>query len=151
MFSEISGDLVQLAKLNKIEAMMHGCNCFHAMASGIAGQIAKEFPGAVNIDKRTTKGSYNKLGTLSIYKPVNSPYIINAYTQYRPGPDARLIDIISCLDKAIYFCKDKITYLGIPLLGCGIGGLDENIVVPEIKKLADKTNLMVTLVRYDPN
>ena len=37
------GDLLKLAKNGEFDVIIHGCNCFTAMFSGIAGQIRKEY------------------------------------------------------------------------------------------------------------
>lgn len=57
----IKGDIVALFLQGNIIA--HGCNCFHTMGSGVAGQLARAYPKILEIDKTTTEyGSRDKLG-----------------------------------------------------------------------------------------
>ena len=48
----IKGDIVALFLQGNIIA--HGCNCFHTMGSGVAGQLARAYPKILEIDKKTT-------------------------------------------------------------------------------------------------
>ena len=126
MFKIITGDLIKMAKNNEFDIIAHGCNCFHMMGAGIAKTIREEFPEAYEADLKTAAESYNKLGTISIAKSSNGVYIVNAYTQFTPGADARYNALSVCLEKIFYFSnKWKLKRLGLPLIGCGIGGLDE--------------------------
>ena len=83
----IYGDLIQLAKQNYFDAIIHGCNCFNNMEKGIAKQIKDEFPEAYEADNKTKKGDKNKLGNYTFAKipRYNNLIIINAYTQYYYG------------------------------------------------------------------
>lgn len=139
----IKGNLLDLAEQNEYDYIMHGCNCFHAMGSGIAGQIAKRYPEALRVDKLTKYGDPSKLGSYSVseIKGVRSSQlslpllededktdepmeydfgIINLYTQYKPGPDF----ISSVFPTAIERINKEFAgyYIGVPMIGCGIGG-----------------------------
>ncbi len=57
----IKGNLITLALEGKAKIIVHGCNCFHAMGSGIAGSLAKKFPEIPAADK-----GYAELGDPSI-------------------------------------------------------------------------------------
>lgn len=62
----VTGDLITLAIDGHFDVIVHGCNCHHAMKSGIAGQIVKDFPQADAADKKTNKSDPTKLGKYSI-------------------------------------------------------------------------------------
>lgn len=148
---EITDDLINVAKNGGFSAICHGCNCFNTMGAGIAAQIAREFPGALAVDQKTPKGSYNKLGTLSISQAQNGVYIINAYTQFKPGPDARMNALEMCLDKIAYFMKARsLNSIGFPLIGAGIGGLDPLEVIKLLRDWSELNHdsFSVTLVHY---
>lgn len=150
MFKEIDGDLIEFALQKKFDCIAHGANCFCVMGAGIAKSIRENFTEAYSADAKTANGSYNKLGTLSIAKSGNGVYIINAYTQFQPGAHANRIAIDMCLDKIAYIMQEwKLKSLGLPLIGCGIGGLDENIMVPRFKSWATEQSFDVTLVRFN--
>lgn len=155
----IKGDLLELAKQGKFDYIMHGCNCFHKMASGIAGQIAKEFPTAVIVDNTTIAGDIKKLSNYSkahiaIIKDTPVYFeIINAYTQFRPGPDFNLpaLDLVlyKFYHKEIASADKKIVKLGVPWIGCGIGGGDVKQVKPIFTKWSKLID--ITVVEYQPN
>lgn len=149
MYKEKFGDLIQDAINNEYDAIIHGCNCFCCMGAGIAATIRNNFPEAFYTDVKTANGSYNKLGTLSIAKTQNNVYVINAYTQFQPGKFGNKNAILMCLDKTAYIMqKWQLKHIGMPLIGCGIAGLDENEMVPIYKNWAAINSFDVTLVRF---
>jgi len=137
------GNLLDAAVNGDIPVIMQGCNCFHAMESGIAGEAAKRFPQIPQADRRSTYGYPGKLGTFSLArvtservpkgvmgwtdKPevdvvtLDNPFTcINLYSQYNPGPDF----LPSLFPSAIKHVNEVYAgkTIGIPLIGCGIGG-----------------------------
>ena len=131
----IKGDLVQMAAREEFDVIAHGCNCFCTMGSGIALQIKKEFPSAYIADCNSTKGDINKLGQITyslldhgFRKPL---FIVNMYTQYQYGRDKRYADydaIKSCMIKLGERFSAVGVKIGMPKIGCGLGGGDWNIV-----------------------
>ena len=73
----IQGDLLALAKAGEFDMIVHGCNCFVTMGSGIARQIADQFPQALAADKTTTISSYDKLGTYTMSSAEYNNGVIN--------------------------------------------------------------------------
>lgn len=145
MLVEVGGNLITLAKKGEFDIIAHGANCFHLMKSGIAPQIVKAFPSAEVADKETPHGSWNKLGSISIGKEPDGIYIANLYTQFQPGPYASLAAVELCFWKLDILMKQfKLERLGIPLIGCGIGGLQWE----DVKALAKKHLSNVTVVHY---
>ncbi len=72
--------------------------------------------------------------------------VVNAYTQFKPGADARLDALSLCMQKINHHFKGK--HVGLPLIGCGIGGLKWDDVQQIFKeKLKDCD---VTVVHYKP-
>jgi O-acetyl-ADP-ribose deacetylase (regulator of RNase III) len=135
----IKGDLIQAGLNGDVDLIIHQCNCFNTMKSGIAPKIAKAFPWAKEADDRTEKGDLSKLGRYSIGKGI--PIIVNLYGQYdwrgrssgKVETNYRAIeDGLGRLakDLAISNFQGKI---GIPKIGCGLGGGDWNIVRPIIE------------------
>lgn len=142
----VKGDLIQMFKNREFSAIAHGCNCFHIMGAGIAGQIAKEFPEAYKADLQTSRGYSMKLGRFS---DVMTPYgrIFNLYTQYRPGvePPRQLNNSILMAFDALdqEFGGDPAYLLGIPLIGCGIAGGDWNYIKTIIDVQTPRLNVCV--------
>jgi O-acetyl-ADP-ribose deacetylase (regulator of RNase III) len=147
----VEGDLIKRFKNNEFSAIAHGCNCFHLMGAGIAGQIARHFPEAYEADMKTSKGYNLKLGNYSEVATAHGK-IFNLYTQFRPGGESPRV-----LASAISLAFDTLDLrhggdvnflLGIPLIGCGIAGGDWN----HIKMVIDAftPNLNICVVEYKP-
>ena len=128
----VKGDLIKLALDGKYNAIVHGCNCFCKMGSGIALQIKTIFPQAYEADCRTLNGEIKKLGT---YTKVDIPYeynnredvltIINAYTQYNYGTDKMNVDYDAIEKVFVLINKDYANMnIGIPMIGAGLAGGD---------------------------
>lgn len=129
----VEGDLLALADAGQFDLIIHGANCFHAMGSGIAAQIAKRWPEVRAVDRRTVYASAVKLGGYSLADVRRSDggqlWVVNAYTQFRPGPDARLEAIEDALNEVANDFGRGVR-IGYPMIGCGIGGLSWEDVAP---------------------
>lgn len=151
---KVKGNLIKLAELGRFDAIVHGCNCFHTMGAGIAGQIAQQYPEALEADKTSEYGSRAKLGSYTFAigdhetedGEVNTFYIINGYTQFTPGSGSLSYFAIEQLFKtlAVQLNGKKI---GIPMIGAGIAGGDWE----KIKKIINKEmkGQNITLVEWD--
>ena len=124
----IKGDLLKLGMDGRFDVIVHGCNCFHTMGSGIALQIKKTFPYAFEVDKKTIKGDKKKLGTYSVASiKINDNYLIilNAYTQYGYGGQNVNVDYTAIKNVFIKIAKDfNGLRIGFPKIGCGLAGGD---------------------------
>lgn len=58
------GNLLDMAESGDFDVIIHGCNCFCRMKSGIAGQIAQRYPIVVDKDNETRVGDMSKLGSI---------------------------------------------------------------------------------------
>ena len=143
----IKGDLLHLALQQRFDVIIHGCNCFNTMGAGIAKQIAKMWPEAAMVDKDTNLGDKAKLGTFTSVS-THCCTVVNAYTQYRPGPDFSY-DAFTTVLKAIEQKYGQQVSYGLPLIGCGYGGADEVKVLHILKEWS--LHKHVTIVRYDTN
>jgi O-acetyl-ADP-ribose deacetylase (regulator of RNase III) len=145
----IKGNLLTEFKNQKFSAIGHGCNCFCVMGAGIAGQISKEFPEALEADVNFDEvGSWKKLGYFSSVKTQYGD-IHNFYTQYLFGANfeySALILSMITLEEMITKYDDIETYvLGLPMIGAGIGSGDWNI----IKEILEATSIKIIVVEYD--
>lgn len=158
------GNLLDLAAKGEFHAIMHGCNCFHGGDSGIAGQIWRRFPEAYQGKlKNHAKGAWDIFGTISSHKiteerivtddggygidrkicidKVPTFRIINAYTQYNGGSDFYMSAFVRIL-KFINATRAGKT-IGIPKIGCGIGGGNWEQVEMMLLKHAPNVNWRV--------
>lgn len=155
-FSIIEGDLIQLAIGGKFDVIAHGCNCFSTMGAGIAKKIRQFFPEAYLVDRYSTMFHKEKMGNLTstFTKEEKGVFqrasVFNLYTQYEPGANFKIEYLQSSLNRmARELRKYKHLKIGLPLIGCGIGGGDweevEAVILEELK------GFNVTVVKYKEN
>lgn len=125
--NHIIGDLVKDASNLKLDLLIHGCNCFNTMGSGIAKSIRNAFPEAYHADQMTVKGDKRKLGsyteadTLCEDHPIK---IINAYTQYQYGRENKLYFDYDAFKKILKTLNDTYpgSLVGFPRIGAERAG-----------------------------
>lgn len=145
MLKYVKGDLIEAARIGHIDVIAHCCNCFCAMGSGIAPQIAKAFPDAKVVDDVTRKGDAGKLGkfTLGLDWGVS---IYNLYGQYgfwkkEDGSiNLNYYHLAKALEAMVIDLKEKgdddLT-IGFPKIGCGLAGGDWEVVSQIIETVFD--------------
>jgi O-acetyl-ADP-ribose deacetylase (regulator of RNase III) len=147
----IKGSVIDLAAMRgEFDLLIHGCNCFNTMKSGVAKAIATKWPGVVDADNRTTKGDVSKLGSYTTYQIDNGLIIVNAYTQYDYGHTGRYFEY-AAFAQVLRELEDD--YNGVltawigktrvlsPKIGSGLGGGDWNI----IEKMISQSTLHFTI------
>lgn len=161
-YKEVSGDLISLAKQGSFDVIAHGCNCLCVMGAGLAPQVAKAF-GCDNFYLEKVV-SMEKLGDIdyetfvlgenAIWNLENADnkkgepelVVVNAYTQYSPGPNLDYEALTICLRKINNTFKGL--HIGLPQIGCGIAGGDWERVKSIIQK--ELVDMNVTIVIYQP-
>ena len=146
MIKEIEGDLISLALAGKFDVIAQGCNCFCTMGAGIALQIKTTFPEVYQIDLKTERGNVFKLGEFSKYYYKNIKLkVYNLYTQYEPGCNGEYTAVALALRNMAESLKGD-EEIGLPLIGCGIAGLDYRLVKKIIQQ--ELANFDVTIVKF---
>ena len=161
----IKGDLIEMALNGKFNVIAHGCNCYCTQKAGIAKSMDIHFnTSKYKLESLQYKGDYNKLGQIESLSRNNELWstdgklmsyhsldIINAYTQYRYGKNK---DGSSPIDyDALRMCMKKINHIyrgktvGVPWIGCGLAGGNEEIVKLIFEETCKDINLIV--VEYD--
>jgi len=168
----IKGDLIKLAEQGEFDIIIHGCNCFHKMRSGLAKQLAERYPIVEETDRQTEFGDRNKLGTSSqvIVKSPTTNHLFmvkNAYTQYywSHGKDVFEYDafqrflnytteliIQSYTPKEGFVTPEKHTRYGFPQIGAGLARGDWGRISKMIEKFSEDVACYadVTVVEYHP-
>ena len=148
-FEHRIGDLFEQTDL---EAIGHGVNCVGAMRSGIAARFSEEFPEMEERYRQLCAKNLLKLGMVwPWFDDELELWVFNLATQFQPGKNAKLEAVEKSVQKALEFCeKKKIASLGLPQIGCGIGGLVwEYEVKPVLEYLATDSKTHLVLVTFD--
>lgn len=173
---EIKGDLLQLFEDGQFDLIAHGCNCQTLMSAGIARQIALKYPEAqvtddvidscmqIHTKKSLDSLRLDKMGDYSIAYiqvygkgRVKMKEIVNLYTQFYPGANfdsqacSKALKALNELEKErrgdwLNRLITKKRTIGLPLIGCGIGGGSWR----EVKQIIQKelTEFNVVIVHY---
>ena len=137
----IKGNLLDAFDRGDVGIIAHQCNCFCNMGSGIAPQIAKRYPSARVADNATIKGDADKLGTFTraiISRTgygygINEGLVYNLYGQYGyggNGVNTKYESLKQAMQKMQQQLKNENDegIIGLPLIGCGLGGGDWEVV-----------------------
>ena len=154
--NEIKGDLLKRFDEEEFNIIMHGCNCQGIMGAGIALQIARKYPAAKHVDLLAFYETENPVNLLGNYTRTvaDNKVIYNLYTQLKPGQNFEYAAFRNAFSNALDDIRSKSTEaftprIGIPLIGCGIGGGDFEIVRSIIKKVGHNFPADLTIVHYD--
>lgn len=123
MISFKEGDLFE----SGLPAIAHGVNCQGIMGAGIAVQFRKRHPRMYeSYRRRCLKGAMLPGDIMPWRHP--GGVVFNLATQDLPGPYAKPWMITAALGRMITEAHHDfgITEIGLPAIGCGIGGLTEN-------------------------
>jgi O-acetyl-ADP-ribose deacetylase (regulator of RNase III) len=149
----VDGDLIEMALDGKVDAIVHGCNCFCTMGAGIARQLADRFPEVAEADRNfSIAGDPFKLGRYTDAVVKNRAgkelTIINAYTQYDMSKSGERVLEYSALTAVLRTINTYVglNRIGMPRIGCGLAGGDWNIVKSIIEQTMPRSK--VTVVNY---
>lgn len=147
--NSISGDLLALLQDGTFDVIVHGCNCRADMSGGLAAQVAATYPLVDEADREyeLQRPGRAKAGTI-LPVPVEHGTVVNAYTQLTPGPNADPFLIKQAMWKVRALYANADVRIGMPKIGCGIGGLEWSEVEPILEK--ELGGLNVTIVEYEP-
>lgn len=140
----VKGDALQLFEYGNYDVLVHGCNCFHRMGSGIAKQIAQRWPKVVDADRATEYGDINRLGSFTHYSLTPTKHVVNLYTQYTYGITPEVKVHYASLRQGLisiarYFGLN--TAIIMPWIGCGLAGGDTNTV----RNIVEASGLNITI------
>lgn len=156
------GNLIVLAKEGCFDFVFHGANCFCTMNSGIAKEIALNFPEAVAADRATKRGDKKKLGNFTIGEhklrdPLGWVSIVNLYTQYDYGYDGRDRFNYPAFEEGLYGLSvylavqhqkkavrsdvpfDGKFRVGFPKIGAGLAGGNWEVIERSLNKFDKRT------------
>lgn len=126
------GNLLDAFDAGEFDVIAHQCNCFCNMGRGIAPQIKNRYPKVYEADQSTVSGDESKMGSLT-YGPAGKGFVFNLYGQYGYGNHHRsgteYISLRAAMVKMNNILDEMgVTKLGLPKIGCGLGGGSWGIV-----------------------
>jgi O-acetyl-ADP-ribose deacetylase (regulator of RNase III)/uncharacterized protein YwgA len=134
--------MIELKKGNilkqEAEALVNTVNCVGVMGRGIALQFREEYPENYKLYKDACKKKEVKPGHMFVFDTnmmMGPKIIINFPTKRHWKEKSRIEDIEAGLRDLVNILKERnINSVAVPPLGCGLGGLDWNIVRSMIEK-----------------
>jgi O-acetyl-ADP-ribose deacetylase (regulator of RNase III) len=150
----VTGDLFATHLAHPFSGIAHGCNLLGSMGAGIAAQFKAAFPDMYTDYKMACARKVYKPGDVMWWPDDSDPplEIFNMFTQDRPGPCAKLEWVEAAIQELIRQAEHMNLFsIGMPMIGCGIGGLAENDVVYLLEKYASETVTLVIFEKYVPN
>ena len=132
MIEPMQGDILQA----KADALVNSVNCVGVMGRGIALQFRKAFPENFKVYEAACKREEVSPGKMLVFETglLTGPrYVINFPTKRHWKGWSRIEDIDAGLRGLVKEIRDRgIRSVAVPPLGCGLGGLDWNVVRPRI-------------------
>lgn len=136
----------------------HGVNVDGVMGAGIAVQFKKRWPEMFRQYKLQCVTANLHPGNVflwdtGIYCMDDDPLLIaNLASQNRPGPHARYDWLMWALIATLRACKVLgLNSIALPQIGCGIGGLEWDIVLENITHVSEwYPDIKIILVEYKP-
>lgn len=157
MLKHDRGNLLDMAEAGQFDIVVQGCNCFNTMGGGIAREIAERYPNAADVDRSTTPGDYDKLGTwtaAAIFAPEHQKrfLLVNAYTQYNMsnGEDVFEYAAFKLILQKLLHRYGNLRF-GFPYIGMGLARGDKEVIMGMLKwfaKQVDKKGGSVTIVEF---
>ena len=148
MIKFLKGDLLK----SDAEALVNAVNTVGVMGKGIALQFKNQYPENYKVYKAACNKGELKVGTILIVKDgdlFNQKFIVNFPTKQHwraPSEISYIEDGLIALKKAIK--EHAIQSIAIPPLGCGLGGLDWNVVKPMIIEALQELDVHIDI--YEP-
>lgn len=133
----IQADLIQMAKNQQFDVLVHGCNIYCTFGKGLAKKIKEHFPTAYEADKKTAYGDVNKVGTYSqVHIPEYHLTIVNAYTQKRLSRDGKDVFEYQGFYHILRQLKQEMGHqkIAFPLIGCGLARGDMKTILGMIQE-----------------
>lgn len=142
--SFITGNLFTVPDL---DALAHGVNCSGAMGAGIAKEFRRSWPAMYEAYRAECRARKLCLGGVFEWHEPTGLVIYNLATQDRPGPGAKPFAIRKAVVEMVRRAESSgVIRIGMPRIGCGLGGLYWIHVRPIIEQAAAKTAVELVVV-----
>jgi len=149
-YSYRRGDLFKISA----DALAHGCNMQGVMGAGIAAQFKAKDPEMYRQYALHCKEGAAELGGVFSYLSESVKFsrtvVYNLFTQNQPGANANYVAVADSLDEMCRRAENSgIKSIGMPQIGCGIGGLKWPAVSGIIESIAkEHPKVRLIVVEY---
>ena len=139
--TEIRGDLFAVPGL---DALAHGVNCAGKMGAGIAVEFKRRWPAMFTAYRVACLEGRLVPGTVFAER-ADGRWIYNLATQDKPGSRARLEWVQATLGAMAARARWQhgVRRIGMPRIGCGLGGLSWDDVRPLVERTAKDVDIVV--------
>lgn len=140
-FKEESGNLFETVGL---DALAQGVNCCGVMGAGIAAKFKSYWPEMFDDYRRACRTGELQPGGLHTWQGREDGHrIYNLATQPRPGRCAHVRFVeLALMKMAAHAIENNVRSIGLPRLGCGIGGLNWRDVRPIVERCAQGVDIV---------
>jgi O-acetyl-ADP-ribose deacetylase (regulator of RNase III) len=152
----VKGNLIDMALEGQFNVIVHGCNCFNTMGSGIAKEVRDRLPHAWQADQETIPGSIEKLGTFTraVIPSLNEFFVVvNAYTQFNYNKFGEKKDHFNYTAFALILEKFSYLFQGqsvaFPMIGMGRAGGNSILIMNMLNGFAGRMEKDVTIVEFN--
>lgn len=133
-------------------ALGHGVNCRGVMGAGIALPFSKLDSGMYAAYKEICYNGELRPGDIFPWRLDDGRVVYNIASQDRPGRNATYSALgLGLYKTARHATKNGIANIGIPRIGCGIGGLEWDKVRYLITEIAEETSFHIVVVTPKEN
>lgn len=137
MINYIVGDLLEA----KEKVIVHGCNNYGVMGSGVAKQIRAKWPNVFDEYHLKYKVFGLELGSIIPVETTDGKIIVNAITQDGFGKDGARYVVYEAVEKCFILINEKAydwnaSEIAMPRIGAGLGGGDWTIIEDIITRTA---------------
>lgn len=137
MINYIVGDLLEA----KEKVIVHGCNNYGVMGSGVAKQIRDKWPNVFDEYHLKYKVFGLELGSIIPVETTDGKIIVNAITQDGFGKDGARYVVYEAVEKCFILINEKAydwnaSEIAMPRIGAGLGGGDWTIIEDIITRTA---------------
>jgi len=144
MIEERTGDLFAQTDL---KALAHGCNCAGAMGKGIAVGFKERYPQMYKFYQSFCKAGAVPGDVFPYYDRDTDVVIYNLMTQRHWTTPATLEAIEDSIATMMTMLQDiRIKKVGMPKIGCGLGGLDWKDVLPILESHSNGYDITIVVV-----
>ena len=123
------------------EALINPVNCVGVMGAGLALQVRKRYPGVFRAYEHSCKAGVVQMGTVLVVRSGDGMFqnrglprfVINLPTKYHWRDKSTLQGVVDgLLALVLEVERRKIKSIAVPALGCGLGGLPWEDVLPRM-------------------